>query len=31
MAAGWAFLVPCGIYFAANLRQKSESAVVESR
>jgi hypothetical protein len=31
MAAGWAFLVPCGIYYAANLRQKSESAVVESR
>ncbi len=31
MAAGWAILFPCGIYYAANLRQKSESAVVESR
>lgn len=31
MAAGWAFLFPCGIYYAANLAKKGGSAAVESR
>jgi hypothetical protein len=31
MAAGWAVLFPCGIYYAAYLRQKSDSIALESR
>jgi len=31
MAGGWALLFPCGIYYAAKLRQQVDSTPVESR